>query len=147
MLKVPRKAMVIIIFEFGKILRELRYSKQLTQTQLANDLGLAFSTISMYERGSRNPDFETLEAIADYFNVTIDYILGKDNRVNEAADTYSNFESKTNFLPLRQNFVAPFYDDDLVLTAKERKIIKAYREKPEMQSSILKLLDIENDKI
>ena len=62
---------------FGKILRELRNTQQLTQTQLAEKLGVSFSSISMYERGEREPDFETLEAIADYFNVTMDYLHGK----------------------------------------------------------------------
>lgn len=62
---------------FGKILRELRKNEKLTQTQLAKKLGLAFSTISMYERGDREPDFEIMESIADYFNVSMDYLHGK----------------------------------------------------------------------
>ncbi len=65
---------------FGKNLRELRTAHNLTQTELANAVGgLAFSTISMYERGEREPDFETLEAIADFFNVSINHLLGKEN--------------------------------------------------------------------
>lgn len=64
---------------FGKILRNLRTSKDLTQTQLANSLGLSFSTISMYERGEREPDFEIAEAIADFFNVSMDYLHGKES--------------------------------------------------------------------
>lgn len=63
---------------FGTVLKKLRTSQKLTQTQLAEKLGLAFSTISMYERGEREPDFETMEAIADYFNVSMDYLHGKD---------------------------------------------------------------------
>ena len=63
---------------FGLRLRQLRKDDNLTQTQLANALGLAFSTISMYERGIREPDFETMEAIADFFNVSMDYLHGKD---------------------------------------------------------------------
>lgn len=64
---------------FGKILRTLRIENDLTQIQLAHKLGVAFSTISMYERGEREPDFETLESIADFFNVTMDYLHGKSN--------------------------------------------------------------------
>lgn len=67
---------------FSSILRHLRVSDNLTQKQLADALGLAFSTISMYERGEREPDFETMEAIADYFNVTMDYLHGKSNNVS-----------------------------------------------------------------
>ena len=64
---------------FGRTLRRLRKEDNLTQKQLADKLGLAFSTISMYERGDREPDFETLEAIADFFNVSMDTLYGKDN--------------------------------------------------------------------
>lgn len=66
----------------------MRNSNNLTQTQLADALGLAFSTISMYERGEREPDFETLETIADYFNVTMDFLHGKsiDNKKISSAD-------------------------------------------------------------
>ena len=62
---------------FGLTLKKLRTSQQLTQTQLADKLGLSFSTISMYERGEREPDFETMESIADFFNVSMDYLHGK----------------------------------------------------------------------
>ncbi len=62
---------------FGNRLRQLRKEDSLTQKELAAKLGLAFSTISMYERGIREPDFETTEAIADYFNVSMDFLLGK----------------------------------------------------------------------
>ena len=64
---------------FGTRLRQLRKTNNMTQTQLAHKLGLAFSTISMYERGIREPDFETMEAIADYFNVSMDYLHGKNS--------------------------------------------------------------------
>ena len=57
---------------FGKNLKQLRLQNKQTQIELAQAIGLSFSAISMYERGERKPDFETLEIIADYFNVTID---------------------------------------------------------------------------
>lgn len=56
---------------FGIRLHSLRKQDNLTQLQLANALGVKKSTIGMWENGKREPDFETLEAIADYFNVTI----------------------------------------------------------------------------
>ena len=71
---------------FGKILRELRTENNLTQIQLAQKIGVAFSTISMYERGEREPDFETMEAIADYFNVTMDYLHGKSDKKYYKSD-------------------------------------------------------------
>ena len=63
---------------FGKVLRQLRIQDGLTQTELGNALGVSFSTISMYERGEREPDFEMLEVIADYFNVSMDYLHNKE---------------------------------------------------------------------
>ena len=70
---------------FGSILKSLRINRSLTQTELANKLGISYSTISMYERSQRQPDFETLEAIADFFNVDMDYLLGKSDIQNKYA--------------------------------------------------------------
>jgi len=62
---------------FGERIKTLRLSRGYTQQDLADILGTAKSTISMYENDNRNPDFETLEAIADLFNVNMDYLLGR----------------------------------------------------------------------
>ena len=64
--------------QFGDILNILRKRDNLTQKELAQKLGISLSAISMYERGKREPDFETLEAIADYFNVNMNFLLGKE---------------------------------------------------------------------
>lgn len=53
----------------GSRLRYLREQDHITQQQLADGIGVAKSTISMYENGLREPDFEKIEAIADFFNV------------------------------------------------------------------------------
>lgn len=52
-------------------LKALRKSRGLSQAMLASELGLVRSAISMYESGSRTPEFETLEAICDFFNVNM----------------------------------------------------------------------------
>lgn len=57
----------------------LRKAKKITQKQLGDVLGVAESTISMYESGNRQPDVDTMRKIADYFNVTIDYLIGGEN--------------------------------------------------------------------
>ena len=46
-------------------------------------LGVAESAVSMWELGRRRPDYETLEAIADYFNVDMNYLLGKSDIQNQ----------------------------------------------------------------
>ena len=62
---------------FKKRIKLLRKEMNLTQEQLADKLNVGRTTISAYEIGSREPDFETLELIADFFNADIDYLLGK----------------------------------------------------------------------
>ncbi len=61
---------------FKDELRTLRKQDGLTQAELARRLGISKSTISMYENGNREPDFETLEAFADYFNVDMNRLTG-----------------------------------------------------------------------
>ncbi len=56
-------------------LKLLRERRKITQIKLAFDLHLAQSTISQYESGSREPDKMTLIKLADYFGVSIDYLL------------------------------------------------------------------------
>lgn len=68
---------------FSEMLKYLRSRESLSQSELADKLGVAKSTISMYEVGKREPDFETLEAIADLFNVDMNFLLGKDGSEND----------------------------------------------------------------
>ena len=62
---------------FSERLRALRREHGLSQGALGEHLGLAKSTVNMYESASREPNFRTLAAIADYFSVDVDYLLGK----------------------------------------------------------------------
>ena len=62
---------------FAETLKFLRENKNLSQRELANDLDISKSSVGMYERGIREPNFEMLETIADYFNVDMNYLLGK----------------------------------------------------------------------
>ncbi len=73
---------------FQSVLKSLRKANGLTQDELAKILKISRSTIGMYENGSREPDYETLEAIADYFNVDIDYLLGRTNKTTIIPDHY-----------------------------------------------------------
>lgn len=58
-------------------LKTLRKQKGITQSKLAEKLGISRSTIAMYETNSSEPDLETLSAIAAFFNVSIDYLLDR----------------------------------------------------------------------
>ena len=68
-------------------LKELRRKKDITQEELAKQLQLSPSTIGMYETGRREPDFDTLQMIADYFHVSTDSLLGRDIGLYEMRDT------------------------------------------------------------
>ncbi|MBR1739215.1 MAG: helix-turn-helix transcriptional regulator [Ruminococcus sp.] len=56
-------------------LKELRKKKGISQQRLAMELNVNQNTISRYETGEREADYKTLIMIADYFNVSIDYLL------------------------------------------------------------------------
>ena len=58
-------------------IRELRKKKSVTQLRMAMDLGLSQNSISRYETGDLQPDIAELIRIADYFNVSIDYLVGR----------------------------------------------------------------------
>ena len=62
----------------GSIIKRLREQNNLTQNELAKLLEVSPSIIGMYEQDRRRPSFEMLEAIADYFNVSLDYLRCKD---------------------------------------------------------------------
>lgn len=56
-------------------LKELRCKRGITQLKLAMDLGMNQNSISRYESGAREADYATLILFADYFHVSIDYLL------------------------------------------------------------------------
>lgn len=60
-------------------IKEERLNLGLNQNELASKLGLTNKSISRYEKGDRQPDYETLSKLADIFDCSIDYLLGRTN--------------------------------------------------------------------
>lgn len=60
-----------------KNLKEVRLKRNITMKQLGREIGLAESTISLYESGKRQPDATTLCKLADFFDCSVDYLLGR----------------------------------------------------------------------
>lgn len=61
-------------------LQILREANGLTQRQISVDLGITQQAYSRYERGDREPDLEMLCKLADYYGVTVDYLIGHDSK-------------------------------------------------------------------
>ena len=77
---------------FKTVLKSLRHSRNLTQEELAQKLNIGRSRISMYESGQREPDFETTELIADFFNVDVDYLLGRTSKTTMLPESMAHGE-------------------------------------------------------
>lgn len=71
---------------FADMVGFLRRREGYSQKELADKLGISRSAVGMYERGEREPDFETLEAFADVFNVNMDTMLGKSTTPSNAIE-------------------------------------------------------------
>lgn len=83
---------------FSERLRQLRTSRDLSQMDFAKQIKMSKSSINMYERGEREPGLETLERIADYFNVDMDYLLGKSDIANRSQLAFTSIAP--NIIPM-----------------------------------------------
>lgn len=81
----------------GNRLKKLRQERGLSQLELAKQLQISNVTLSRYETNKRSPDYETLYALADFFDVTTDFLLGRSNIRNPekliVADTTDPYET------------------------------------------------------
>ena len=112
--------------EFKDRLRELRLKRHLTQAEFSEQSGIGRSVVGMYETGKRKPSFEVLETIADFFNVSMDYLTGKTDPVAELNTTQ----------------VASASAPSSRMTKKERELLLAYRAAP---SKVQKIVDLNLD--
>ncbi|ARB00479.1 helix-turn-helix domain-containing protein [Limosilactobacillus fermentum] len=84
----------------GERIAQLRKSRSMSQFQLAKTLNIATSTLGMYETNKRKPNMEMLEKLADFFGVSVDFLLGRpekdDLKTADLADddTIFTFEGK-----------------------------------------------------
>ncbi|MGZ9583873.1 helix-turn-helix domain-containing protein [Paenibacillus marinisediminis] len=70
--------------DYGTRIAELREHKGWTQEELASSLGITRASLSHYEKNRRKPDFDILNQLADIFEVSIDYIIGRTHRIQPA---------------------------------------------------------------
>ncbi|QEK12756.1 helix-turn-helix transcriptional regulator [Crassaminicella thermophila] len=76
--------------QFGDRLKELRIENNMTQEELAKKFNTGKASISHYESNRRMPDASTIEKFADFFNVSVDYILGRTNNKEIISHENSN---------------------------------------------------------
>lgn len=97
--------------KFSERFKLLRKERGLSQAALATELGFTKSSVNMYERGDREPGLESLETIADFFNVDMDYLLGKSDVQNRFLYTpASDAESVAlpdNIIPSPATYTVP----------------------------------------
>ena len=108
-------------------IKELRKQKKITAKRLAEYLNVAESTMSLYENGKREPDYNTLIRIAEYLGVSLDYLLGRTEDLDGVAEPTEKTDSSAR------------------ITSKEAALLDAYRAQPDMQLPVEKLLGLTED--
>ena len=119
----------------GNRLKQLRIEYGILQKDLAEQLQLSQQTISLYESNKRQPDYDTLRTISEFFNVSTDYILGVNN-IREPMGITREIREE--------------YSADKILKghySEEREkalniLDKIYELSPESQKEIIKLIDV-----
>ena len=109
-----------------KNLATLRKEHGLSQQKLASDIGLARNTICQYESGNRVPDVSTLVLLADYFGVSTDYLLGREEKKSVIERPTSE---------IAENFIREF---------KEQMKEKAFQD---IIAKLYKAIDLQEDRV
>lgn len=104
---------------FPEKIKELRKSKKFTQKDVAEKIGITRPAYTAYEIGKRQPDFETLQKIADLYEVSIDYLLGREEIENSPQYTSVDLDK---MLDSAMSF------DGKPMTDNDREVIRAYLE-------------------
>ena len=100
---------------FGEILMQLRQERHLSQAELGNVIFVSGGTISNYEKGVHYPDVEKRVALAEYFGVSIDYLLGRsrsrlspdvfDQTLHEETTVGDVVQALQHFSPVRKRAI------------------------------------------
>jgi len=86
---------------FAECLQELREDRNISRKELAAYLNISVSTLGMYEQGRREPNIDMLIMLADYFNVSLDFLVGRsaDNEERKNMLEALRLKNKINKLP------------------------------------------------
>ena len=76
-------------------LKKLRLAQNLSLRELSNQLNISYSSLGKYERGEQEPNIDTLKKVADYFNVSVDYLIGQSIFMNFKYETAFQTSNKS----------------------------------------------------
>lgn len=161
-----------VIVIFSERLRQLREEKGLTQQELAEKLNIGRASISNYELGTRTPDIEVLNKLADFFGVTTDYLIGRseyktfeeENMIKAyAKNEIIDMNLKEILLNITNQFLK-LYDNDILfyatayidileelinfvknLHSKQEEILRKYNIIPPYKKSNIDFISTKND--
>lgn len=106
----------------GKRIKALRNERNLLQKDLAEKLNLSQQTISLYESEKRQPDYQILQSIADFFNVSVDYLLGRTDNTKDLS--------------------SPIRESELKYSVQNEIIDEIQKLSPESQEDLKKLIEL-----
>ncbi|NSW91337.1 MAG: helix-turn-helix transcriptional regulator [Firmicutes bacterium] len=109
----------------GNRIKQLRKENNLTQNQFASLFGLYDSTISQYENGKREPEYDTLIKIANKFNVSIDWLLGRVESKDLVILETNNLPEQLRDIGVEYLMLAKEMEDKEIPPEDVRKIIDA----------------------
>jgi len=105
---------------FGERIRALRESMNFSQVKFAETFGIGQSSVVRYEKGEASPSLELLVNIADYFDVSLDYILGRTN--NPQGKLY-DCKPKNGYPSDMENFVEMCFDPTSPMNARLKQTL------------------------
>lgn len=123
--------------EFPIRLKSLRKSRKKTQQDMADLLSIARGSYAQYEIGRRNPDYDTIQKLADFFSVSIDYLLGRTD--NPATNVIKN--NSTSKLAINDNKNS---DEDRPLT--KENVEELFADDPEGKELMLLMMELPPEK-
>ena len=101
---------------FAERLQELREDRGISRKELAASLNITVSALGMYEQGRREPNMEMLIRLADYFNVTLDFLVGRSFNNEETSKIIEALHLKNEIERLPQGYKSII---DFMLNTKE----------------------------
>lgn len=106
----------------GLRLKELRTNRKLRQEDVANKMEIARTTYAMYEQNKREPDNDTLQRLADFFEVSVDYLLGRSDYPRKPNENIRNSNTSSHVIQVA--------GQEIEISSEELKILMEMRKHP-----------------